>query len=213
MGQYPVGGAYRSQSDLIQRGAGEGREGLCAQDGSQQLRYRPRRLVYGGMGIGIGAGVGNGHRSCRPVSSIPGTQAMIVRPCGELHPIVRGNRVAGVETPAGTWRCAFVIDATGRQRWLARALNLQTERHGPPRVAWFGYAEGQCPVGRFSGSPNSGLAGRLSVPLKYVIIAMGKPKRSSSARQRERGRNRSVRGHCFPSSSSLHIDSIDSRQH
>jgi flavin-dependent dehydrogenase len=72
--------------------------------------------------------------------------AMIVRPCGELHPIVRGNRVVGVEAEATSWRCAFVIDATGRQRWLARALNLQTERHGPPRVAWFGYAEGECPV-------------------------------------------------------------------
>ena len=70
---------------------------------------------------------------------------MIVRPCGELHPIVRGNRVDGVETKAGTWRCAFVIDASGRQRWLARALNLQTERHGPSQVAWFGYAEGPCP--------------------------------------------------------------------
>jgi flavin-dependent dehydrogenase len=72
--------------------------------------------------------------------------AMIVRPCGELHPIVRGNRVAGVETKAGTWRCAFVIDASGRQRWLARALNLQTERHGPSRVAWYGYAQGHRPA-------------------------------------------------------------------
>jgi 2-polyprenyl-6-methoxyphenol hydroxylase-like FAD-dependent oxidoreductase len=72
--------------------------------------------------------------------------ALIVRPCGELHPIVRGNRVAGVETKAGTWRCAFVIDATGRQRWLARTFNLQTERRGPPRVAWFGYAEGHRPA-------------------------------------------------------------------
>jgi flavin-dependent dehydrogenase len=72
--------------------------------------------------------------------------ALIVRPCGELHPIARGNRVAGVETIAGTWLCAFVIDATGRQRWLARAFNLLTERHGPPRVAWFGYAEGHRPA-------------------------------------------------------------------
>ena len=72
--------------------------------------------------------------------------ALIVRPCGELHPIVRGNRIAGVKTKAGTWRCAFVIDATGRQRWLARAFNLQTERHGPPRVAWFGYAQGHRPA-------------------------------------------------------------------
>jgi flavin-dependent dehydrogenase len=72
--------------------------------------------------------------------------ALIVRSCGEPHPIVQGNRVTGVEAKEGTWRCAFVIDATGRQRWLARAFNLQTERYGPPRVAWFGYAEGHRPA-------------------------------------------------------------------
>ena len=70
--------------------------------------------------------------------------AMIVRPCGELRPIVEDNRVAGVETSTGSWRCAFVIDATGRQRWLTRTLNLEIEIYGPPRVAWFNYAEGEC---------------------------------------------------------------------
>jgi hypothetical protein len=54
------------------------------------------------------------------------------------------SSTAGVETSTGSWRCAFVIDATGRQRWLARALNLKIEHHGPPRVAWFNYAEGEC---------------------------------------------------------------------
>lgn len=71
--------------------------------------------------------------------------ATIVRPCGELRPIIEGNRVAGIETPAGGWRCAFVIDATGPRRWLARALNLRIERCGPSRAAWFNYAEGECP--------------------------------------------------------------------
>ncbi len=70
--------------------------------------------------------------------------ATIVRPCGELRPIVEDNRVAGVETSTGSWCCAFVIDATGRQRWLTRALNLEIETYGPPRVAWFNYAEGEC---------------------------------------------------------------------
>lgn len=70
--------------------------------------------------------------------------AMIVRPCGELRPIVEDNRVAGVETSTGSWRCAFVIDATGRQRWLTRTLNSEIEIYGPPRVAWFNYAEGEC---------------------------------------------------------------------
>jgi flavin-dependent dehydrogenase len=71
--------------------------------------------------------------------------AMIVRPCGELRPIIEENRVAGIETPTGAWRCAFVIDSTGRQRWLARALNLEIAQCGPSRVAWFNYAEGECP--------------------------------------------------------------------
>ena len=71
--------------------------------------------------------------------------SLIVRPCGELRPIVDGNQVVGVETSERTWRCAFVIDATGRRRWLARAFCLPIEQHGPPRVAWFGYVNGDNP--------------------------------------------------------------------
>ncbi|MGH6834882.1 MAG: NAD(P)/FAD-dependent oxidoreductase [Methylocella sp.] len=71
--------------------------------------------------------------------------ATIIRPCGEVRPIVKDNRVTCVETSLGSWRCAFAIDATGRQRWLARALNLEIEHHGPKQVAWFNYAEGECP--------------------------------------------------------------------
>jgi flavin-dependent dehydrogenase len=70
---------------------------------------------------------------------------IIVRPCGELRPVVKDNRVAGVETPVGAWRSGFVVDATGRQRWLARAFGLEIGQHGPRRVAWFNYAEGECP--------------------------------------------------------------------
>jgi flavin-dependent dehydrogenase len=71
--------------------------------------------------------------------------ARIVRPCGELRLVVEGNRVGGVETPVGAWRSAFVIDATGRRRWLARTLDLEIGRQGPRRVVWYNYAEGECP--------------------------------------------------------------------
>ena len=70
--------------------------------------------------------------------------ATVVRPCGALHPVVEDGRVAGIETPAGVWRSSFVIDATGRQRFLARVLGLTTRRHGPRRIAWYNYAQGAC---------------------------------------------------------------------
>jgi flavin-dependent dehydrogenase len=52
------------------------------------------------------------------------------------------NRVVGIATAKNDIRAAFVIDATGRTRWLARQLSLTVICHGPRRIAWFGYAEG-----------------------------------------------------------------------
>ncbi len=71
--------------------------------------------------------------------------ATVVRACGALRPVVEDGRVAGIETPAGVWRSSFVIDAAGRQRFLARALGLKTGQHGPRRIAWYNYAQGACP--------------------------------------------------------------------
>ena len=120
------------------------------------LRYEGHWVSWGGeplhfMPFGRDEqGVWKGFRLWRPdfdailLNGANRAGATIVRPCGELRPIVEDNRVAGVETSTGSWRCAFVIDATGRQRWLTRALKLEIEIYGPPRVAWFNYAEGEC---------------------------------------------------------------------
>lgn len=54
------------------------------------------------------------------------------------------DRVAGIATATNNIHASFVIDATGRNRWLARQLSLTVGRYGPRRIAWFGYVEGSC---------------------------------------------------------------------
>jgi len=54
------------------------------------------------------------------------------------------GRVVGVGTATGRVRAPFVIDATGRKRWLARQLSLAVDCQGPRRIAWYGYVEGDC---------------------------------------------------------------------
>ncbi len=122
------------------------------------LRYEGHWIAWGGEPLRFepfgsdGRGPWKGYQLWRPdfdailLDGADQAGALIVRPCAEALPIVEGGRVVGVRTSAGIWRCAFVIDATGRQRWLARALRLPVEHPTFPRVAWFGYAEGHCPV-------------------------------------------------------------------
>ena len=40
-----------------------------------------------------------------------------------------------------TVRSSFVIDATGRRRWMARHLSLQHDEFSPKLLAWYGYVE------------------------------------------------------------------------
>jgi flavin-dependent dehydrogenase len=70
----------------------------------------------------------------------------LVRPCRELRPMINGDRIVGVITEHGAWRAPLVIDATGRQRWLARVLRLRCEQLGPRLIAWYGYVQGACPA-------------------------------------------------------------------
>src|SRR5262245_20543248 len=72
--------------------------------------------------------------------------ARLIRPCRRLAPIVENGSVSGVTTPEATIRARYVVDASGRQRWLARHLGVGDERTGPSRLAWFGYATGSCAV-------------------------------------------------------------------
>lgn len=70
--------------------------------------------------------------------------AALIRPCRRLEPIIENGRVTGVATSDAVIRARYVIDASGRQRWLARRLGIADERTGPSRLAWFGYATGSC---------------------------------------------------------------------
>jgi flavin-dependent dehydrogenase len=50
----------------------------------------------------------------------------------------------GIETKTAAIHASFVVDATGRRRWLARQLSLSMQCYGGRRIAWYGYAEGEC---------------------------------------------------------------------
>jgi flavin-dependent dehydrogenase len=72
--------------------------------------------------------------------------ARILQPCRVERAIVEGGRVVGVETARGRIRAAYVIDATGRSRWLVRQLRLAVRTRGPRLTAWYGYVRGECPA-------------------------------------------------------------------
>jgi len=69
----------------------------------------------------------------------------VLRPSLAVTPIVEGHCVTGVQWSGGAVRTRFVIDATGRRRWLAKALGLPLDRRSRRLIAWFGYARGSCP--------------------------------------------------------------------
>lgn len=69
----------------------------------------------------------------------------VLQPRVARRVVRRGGRVIGVETPEGSLRAAFVVDATGERRWLARQLELAVTARSPRLFAWYGYAEGRCP--------------------------------------------------------------------
>jgi len=65
------------------------------------------------------------------------------------EPLIAGKRVVGVRTRAGDIRSKFVIDASGRGHWLARALGLTVDRTSPLLIAWYGWAQSPH-AGRFA---------------------------------------------------------------
>lgn len=67
--------------------------------------------------------------------------------CRVREPVVEGGAVTGVRL-AGTaapLRTRTVIDATGRARWLSRALGLMAPPRSPQLLIRYGYATGSCP--------------------------------------------------------------------
>ena len=65
------------------------------------------------------------------------------RPCAVTAMCEDGK---GVETTTGPIRANVLIDATGRARWLGRALDISSAPHSPRLLARYGYAQGACPA-------------------------------------------------------------------
>jgi 2-polyprenyl-6-methoxyphenol hydroxylase-like FAD-dependent oxidoreductase len=71
--------------------------------------------------------------------------AMVIRPCQVRDIVVEESTVTGVVTSAGSFRCRFTVDATGRWRAMSRRLGLTWDRYGPARRVWYGYVSGSHP--------------------------------------------------------------------
>jgi flavin-dependent dehydrogenase len=68
------------------------------------------------------------------------------QPCTVTGPLLRDGLIRGIMTAAGPVTAPVVIDATGRTRWLGRALAIASPNRSPRLVARYGYATGSCPA-------------------------------------------------------------------
>src|SRR5262245_29872414 len=53
---------------------------------------------------------------------------------------------AQVGLSGGSVRARMLVDATGRARWLGRALDIASPPRSPRLLARYGYVEGECPA-------------------------------------------------------------------
>lgn len=72
--------------------------------------------------------------------------AEVRRPCAVSAVVGEAGEVRGVETAKGSVEARVVVDASGRARWLGRALGVASRARSPRLIARYGYAEGSCPV-------------------------------------------------------------------
>lgn len=72
--------------------------------------------------------------------------AEIRQPCTVVAPLVGEENVQGVLTSDGPVVARVVVDATGRSRWLGRALGVESPARSPRLIARYGYVEGACPA-------------------------------------------------------------------
>ena len=61
-------------------------------------------------------------------------------------PLLNDGVVCGLSNGEGEIRAQMVIDASGRNRWLCRALQISSSEYSPPLHARYGYAQGNCPT-------------------------------------------------------------------
>lgn len=69
--------------------------------------------------------------------------AQVRRPCAATGVLPDGT---GVATTDGPVTARVVVDATGRARWLGRALGIASHPQSPRLLARYGYARGVCPA-------------------------------------------------------------------
>jgi flavin-dependent dehydrogenase len=68
------------------------------------------------------------------------------QPCGVTGMAARNDECTTVTTSAEPVTARILIDATGRSRWLGRALGIASPPRSPQLLARYGYAEGSCPA-------------------------------------------------------------------
>lgn len=67
------------------------------------------------------------------------------RPCAVARVIKNGGEVRGVTTTSGPLAARILVDASGKARWLGRALDIDSPAHSPRLIARYGYVGGSCP--------------------------------------------------------------------
>ncbi|WP_374777979.1 hypothetical protein OG756_39390 [Streptomyces sp. NBC_01310] len=77
-----------------------------------------------------------------PGSGVRGPGSGVRGPGSGVRGPGSGVRLDGTATPL---RARTVIDATGRARWLSRALGLTAPLRSPRLLIRYGYAAGSCP--------------------------------------------------------------------
>lgn len=61
--------------------------------------------------------------------------------------LMRDGCVAGLQVQGESWRCRYLIDASGAARWLSRKLRLAVQNFSPRLVARYAYFRGVCELG------------------------------------------------------------------
>jgi 2-polyprenyl-6-methoxyphenol hydroxylase-like FAD-dependent oxidoreductase len=69
--------------------------------------------------------------------------AAVEQPVEVVRPWLAGDRVAGLETTEGRRAARWVVDASGADGLLRRALGLHVARPGPASIVRYGYAAGE----------------------------------------------------------------------
>jgi flavin-dependent dehydrogenase len=72
--------------------------------------------------------------------------AQVRQHCPATAPLVANSNLYGVMTREGPVVARIVVDATGRSRWLGRALRVESPARSPRLIVRYGYVEGACPT-------------------------------------------------------------------